>query len=620
MMKSKKARTLSIILLCAALMSACGNNGTNGGNAASTGVSATETAGSATGTVAAAQTASLELTGKAEFDEDDAYADWSATDATAIKLNGATATVEGAGAEVSDGTVTITSAGTYVLSGKLDDGQIVVDAKDEATVRLVLNGVEIHNDDSSAIYVKEAGKTIVSLPEGTDNVVSDGTKYVYPDATTDEPNAAVFSHDDLTINGSGKLTVQGNYNNGITSKDKLKITGGTLNVKSVDDGVMGKDLVAVQAGELTVDAGGHAIKTSNDTAGEEGFIGIAGGTFNLKSGEDALHSSGNLTIAGGEFTINAEDDGIHADLSVGIAEGTIDIAKSNEGIEAPTIEVAGGKITLVASDDGFNAASGSSETAEGEQGGQGGGGGGMGGGPESGAASTNKLTISGGYVSVDAQGDGLDANGSIEMTGGTVLVNGPTNNGNGSLDYDGAFHMSGGFLISAGSSGMVQAASDESTQAGILMTYPQAQQAGTLVHLEDGDGNEIATFAPSKTYQSVFISSPSLKKGGSYAIYSGGASSGSLANGLYDGGKYTGGTKVVAFEAASIVTWVNESGVTEARSGMGGPGGGGFGGGGGRGGRDGDGGTPPDGERPDMPNGDMPSGEPLQQPETQQQQ
>jgi hypothetical protein len=557
----------------------------------------------------------FDLTQSVEYDEDDSYTDWASANPTEIKLNGTGASIEGSGAEVKESTITITSAGTYAVSGKLDDGQIVIAVEDKGTVRLVLNGAELHNGDSSPIYVEEAGKTIISLPEGTENLVSDGEKYVYPDTTTDEPNAAIFSHDDLTINGTGKLVVQGNYNNGITSKDKLKITGGTLEIHAVDDAVMGRDLVGVQEGDLTIEAGGHGIKTTNDAEDSLGFISISGGTFAIKSGEDALHSSGGIQFANGQLDIDAGDDGIHAEVAIGIAGGTINIANSNEGIEAPTIEISEGRISVKASDDGVNAASGTDETATGEATADGAAGnegnppegerpeGNPFGGnpPGSGAASTNKLTISGGYLSVDAQGDGLDANGSIEMTGGTVIVNGPTNNGNGALDYDGTFEMTGGFLVAAGSSGMAQATSEQSTQSGVLMTYPQTQAAGTLIHLEDSEGNAVMTFAPSKDYQAVFVSSPNLKQGTSYALYSGGTSTGSESNGLYDGGEYQGGTKVVEYEASTIVTWLNESGVTEARSGMmGGPGGGGRGQGGGGQGGPGAGGDrmPPDGEMP----------------------
>lgn len=600
----KKLSKLAIIAICTAMLAACSSNSTSSTSTASTTTSNTAAVTTASATV---QTASYDLSSKVEYDDDDRYTDWNASEATTIQLNGTTATIEGAGAEAADGKISITAAGTYVVSGKLDEGQIVVNVADKGVVRLILNGAEIHYSKSSPIYVEEAGKLILSLPEGTSNVVSDGTEYEFADDSTDEPNATIFSKDDMTINGTGKLTVQANYNNGITSKDKLKITGGTFEIHATDDAVMGRDLVAVKDGQFSIDAQGHGIKTTNDTEGDEGLIALEGGTYSIESGKDGLHSTGGIAIASGDYHIAAGDDGIHSDIALLIAGGTIDITQSYEGLEASSITIAGGETHVVASDDGVNAASGSSDTEGAEGGapqgdmpqdgtvpadmpqdgtapadmGQGGGGPRGGGMPGGEGSSNNTLTITGGYLSVDAQGDGLDANGSIAMSGGTVVVNGPTMNGNGALDYDGTFDMTGGVLIAAGSSGMVQAASESSTQAGILMTYPQTQQAGTLIHLEDDAGNTIVTFAPSKNYQAVYISSPDMKKDAAYTLYSGGTSNGAETNGFYDGGDYTGGTKVVSFTASSTITWVNESGITEASSGFGG----GFGGGGrGRGG------------------------------------
>lgn len=600
-------------LLCAAMMTACSNaasdNGANGDTAAAPASSASS--GSLIETAAGDGQAAIDLSlAEAKIEEEDAYTDWASDLKATIRLNGTSAAVEGSGAKADTGTITIQEAGTYAVSGTLDDGRIIVDVQDKGVVRLVLNGAELHSSTSAPIYVKEAGKLIVSLPEGTVNRVSDGDEYVFPDASTDEPSAAIFSHDDLTINGSGKLVVEGHYNDGIASKDKLLITGGTLEIKAKDDGIVGKDLAAVQAGELTIQADGHGIKASNDTEGEEGVIAVFGGKLRIESGEDALHSSGSLFVSGGELAIAAGDDGLNADLAIAVTGGTIDIAKSNEGIESARIEIAGGEVHVVASDDGVNVSSGTAteagggapgggfgrRPADGAAGGAGdasGGGIGRGsldeaapegamqdgavpdgapapggGNPSSAAASGNKLVINGGYLSVDAQGDGLDSNGSIEMSGGTVVVNGPTSNGNGPLDYDGTFTMTGGFLVAAGSAGMAQAASDTSTQYGVMMTFPQAQQAGTIVSLQSADGRSIATFAPTKSYQSVYVSSPELKKGGRYTLYSGGTSTGTATNGLYEDGSVQGGTKIASFDIAHTVTWLNESGVTEAGSGM----------------------------------------------------
>ena len=568
------------------------------------------------------------------YSGEDFYEDWE--NATSIQLNGTSASFEGDGEVVIDkGIITIKTAGVYTIEGKLDDGQIIVDTEDTSSVRLVLNGAEIHSSTTSAIYVKQAEKTIISLEEGTENILSDGEKYVYENSEEDEPNAALFSRDDLTINGSGKLVVQGNYNDGIASKDQLKITEGTIQITSVDDGLKGKDLLAVKDGTISIEASGDGMKSTNDTDAAKGIIAIEGGSFDIKAADDgiqaetslliadgdfnissggsspekisnaemgrpgekktsttaasseissgkglkaieevaigggsfeldslddAIHSNNSVTIIDGDFKVAAGDDGIHADKSVLIKGGNIDITKSNEGIEGNSITILDGKIHVKATDDGINIseADANSDTSA-EQ------------------AVDALLSINGGYVYVDAAGDGIDSNGSISMTDGTVIVNGSTNNGNGALDYDENFEISGGVLIAVGSSGMAMATSEDSSQHTILMSYPKTQSAGTILHLEDSEGNEIVTFAPEKDYQSVVISSPKLTKGASYTLYSARTTSGKESDGLFEAGDYKDGTKIVEFTISDTVTWLDESGITTAKTpgpgGMGGPGG-----------------------------------------------
>lgn len=700
---------LGIVLLCSAMLSACGS------------VSATADGGAAAGTqqtsaAAAASVEDIRIADLVTFDDSDNTVDWSADSATTITLNGTNATVDGAGAEAKDGTVTITAAGTYVLSGKLSEGQVVVDAQDDGDVHLVLNGVDIHDSDSAPIHVKEAGKAVITLAAGTENTVSDGETYVFPDDSDDEPNAAVFSKADLTMNGEGQLTVNANYKHGINSKDDLKIMSGTLLVNAADDGIRGKDMVAVQDGNITVTAAGDGIKSNNDSDEAKGFVAIAGGTFDIQAGndgiqaetslvvdggtfdlvtgggnengedhmedngpggpgrggapgaggrpgtadvpqdagmmgdttgtggnvqtedaagtngadsaadteqssgttdngngtvtteetesqsakglkasgnviihdgsftvdsaDDAIHSNGNVGIKGGNFSIQTGDDGVHADMTVEITGGILDIAKSYEGIEGAMITISGGEMHVVASDDGVNVAGGNDEPAPGGPQGQ----------DQSSDTGTLLLTITGGYLTVDAAGDGLDSNGSIEMSGGTVIVNGPTSDGDGTLDYDGSFAITGGILVGAGGAGMAQAPSNTSSQYSVAMNFTATQAAGTLVHLEDSAGNNILTFAPAKDYRNVIISSPDLKTG-SYTLYSGGSSTGTTADGLYTDGEYSGGTKVVSFEITdSVTTWLNESGVTDGNSMGRGPGGGGDG----RGGMGPQGGPPAD--------------------------
>ncbi|MFP7298968.1 carbohydrate-binding domain-containing protein [Neobacillus niacini] len=653
----KKKLKLAAPLLCSALLFGCSNNSSESDNSSVTTVKAESLS-----TIGDKNIADV-ISGIVTYDNDDLYSDWKSEDPTTINLTGTGAEVDesGGGAMVDGSIITIKTSGTYVISGKLNDGQIIVDAEDKATVRLVLNGAEINSSQNSPIYVKKAEKTVISLEEGTKNSITDGKTYQL-EGSEDEPNAAIFSKDDLTINGTGKLMVTGNYNNGITSKDDLKITGGAIEIEAADDGLMGRDLLAVKDGKITIHAGGDGVKSTNDKDASKGVIaieggefdlvaandgvqavtslliadgdfsistgggspevvgnkggggqspgqtattsttaasisesdsakglkagtevGIGGGTFKIDSLDDAVHSNNSVTITGGKMAIATGDDGIHGDSAVFANGGDISISKSYEGIESLVITIVAGNIEINSSDDGINVGGGVDGSNPDMQ---------------STTSDSNLLSIQGGNIYVNAQGDGLDSNGSIAMTGGTVMVSGPTNNGNGSLDYDQSFDISGGLLIAAGSSGMVQASSESSKQNSIIMTYPETQAGGTILHLEDSKGNSIATFAPEKDYQAVFISSPELEKDGTYTLYSHGSATGKESNGLYTDGEYSGGKKVVEFTIADSVTWLDESGVTTAKSfgpgGSGGPGGG-------RGGQ-----APMDGGQPPMDGGQPP--------------
>ena len=520
------------------------------------------------------------------------------TAAIPVKLEGDKIVFTGKGATVNGKTLTITAAGAYNISGRLNDGQIVVDTKDAEKVVLILNGANITNATGAPIYVANAEKVVITLADGTQNSVTDAAKYVFPDSQTDEPNAAIFSHDDLTINGAGSLTVKANYNNGITSKDDLKITGGQIVVQAANDGLKGRDSLVVKAGTLTINAGDDGLQANNDKDPAQGYVIIEGGTLNitaardgiqaetnltvnggqltlrtgggstvrktaestkgLKAGvdviitggvikvdasDDAINANNKVTIGGGELTLATSDDGVHANVSFTLNGGDLRITKSYEGVESNQITINDGKLRLISSDDGIN---GVSSTAAANVGAPGGRGGMMEGGD-------SRLAINGGYIAVDALGDGLDINGSVTMTGGIVLVNGPTANNNGALDHAG-FKLTGGFLVAAGSAGMAQAPDTTSTQYALAHTFAATQAAGTLVHIETKDGKEVLTFAPTKTFQSIVISSPELKNGVTYVVYSGGSSTGAVTDSLYAGGKYTAGTQVASYTLTSVIT------------------------------------------------------------------
>jgi hypothetical protein len=539
---------------------------------------------------------------------------WDAAEAITITLDGSTISANAQSVKVDGSTATIAASGTYILSGTLSDGQILVDTQSEAAVKLVLNGASLASSSGSALTVLNAEKVILILAENTQNSVSDGSNYAAgaaDSAETDTPNAAIYSKSDLTIAGSGALTVNGNSNDGIASKDGLIIAGGSLTVTAVDDGIRGKDYLVVQDGTLTVNAGGDGLKSDNETDAAKGYISIENGVFNVTSGgdaiaaqtdlliaggdftltseggsagnlaadasakglkgvatlsidagtfvidsaDDALHSNGSLTVNGGTFTLATGDDGMHADAALIINGGDIAINQSYEGIESAVITINAGNIQVVSSDDGINVASGVDGSGAMRPGGRPGG--------QTDTFSytgSNYLYIHGGEIYVDALGDGVDVNGAIEMSAGLLVVSGPTAQNNGALDYDGGFNLTGGLVVAAGSSGMAMAPGAYSSQNSILVYLSATQSAGTIFHLQNSAGEDILTFAPAHDYQSVAFSSADLVSGETYTIILGGSSSGSAAGGLIQGGAYSGGSEYGTFSVSQGVTQVGSGG------------------------------------------------------------
>ncbi len=514
---------------------------------------------------------------------------WDEASVIEITLNGDAIEASGAGFAVNGSTVTITAAGIYRFTGTLNDGQILVNTDDKETVRLILNGVDIQNLTTAPIYIAAADEVVIVLADNTANQVSDGSNYVYATAEANEPSAAIFSMADLTIFGDGSLTVTGNYNDGISSKDGLVIQSGTLNVTAVDDGIRGKDYIVVEGGDLTIQAQGDGLVSYNDEDATRGYISIEGGVFDITSGgdaiqamtdvlimagdftltsgggssawvdktssakgikgvvsvsidggtfvidssDDAIHSNNNVTINAGTFNIASADDGIHADTLITINNGMINITESYEGIESASITINAGNIQVVSSDDGINIAGGND--ASGILGGGGGRGQDM-------FGSTGKLlTINGGTIAVDAYGDGLDINGSIEMTGGVVLVTGPTEQMNGAIDYDGIFNISGGTIVATGSSGMAMAPSASSSQNSVTIFFSATQPAGTQIRIENSAGEELISFTPTREFQSLAFSSAKLAQGATYNVY-------------LNGSQYTN------FTISSVVTQVGSGG------------------------------------------------------------
>lgn len=569
----KRTKRLLSLLLCAFLivgtLCACRNNTDDSG-----------------GTTDGTQTSSNEAV-QAVLSQSVAEPDL--TNATKITLSDTNINISGSGAEEKDGTVTITEGGTYVFSGSLSNGRIVVNAPDKE-VTVVLNGADITCSYSSPLYVYKASSATVYLLKDTENKLTDGESYTYSDSYSssedEEPNACLYSKSDLIIAGAGSLTVNANFNNSITSKDTLRIDSASITVNAKNHGINGKDYLTIKSAKVSVTSGGDALRSTNDSdealgyitsvnsdltlvSGEDGMqaetvMTISGGNINIKSGggsgakisgdasakgikagkniaildgtftldccDDALHSNGSAEISGGTFAISTGDDGAHADEDLKISGGTINISKSYEGLEGATIDISGGKITITASDDGINATGGNDES-------------GFGGGMARdtfGSSSSYYINISGGTINIDASGDGIDSNGNLTVSGGETYISGPTSGGDSALDYDGTAAITGGIVIAAGSSGMAQNFGDSSTQGSIMLTY-QAFSSGKI-SVADADGNVLAQYTPSKNYSCVVISCPGLTKGSTYSVTACGQSqSVTLESTIYGSGSMGGG-------------------------------------------------------------------------------
>ena len=386
----------------------------------------------------------------------------------------------------------------------------------------------------------------------------------------------------VILDGNIKVTCDGDGIKSTNTEDSqrgyVQIEDGNIDIISGEDAIQAETNLVVNDGKITISTGGGSQNSStekdwgnwkpqrpqnlnintNDTDKEESAKGIKasenidinGGKLNIDSSDDSIHSNGTIMIKSGDIDLKSGDDGIHADSNLEITGGDINIAKSYEGIESQVITISNGNIDITASDDGINVSGGndgSSQDRVGEN-------------PFE-SDSDALLKINGGTVVVDASGDGLDSNGEIEMTDGLVVINGPTNGGNGTLDYGSRFDISGGTLIAAGTSEMLQNPSDTSEQ-NIISAILVSQAKNTLINIKDEDGNELITFSPSKEYSSFIISSPDIKENTTYKIYIGGKYDGDCENGIYSDGKYSGGNQVGSVKISSTINKFTQKGAS----------------------------------------------------------
>lgn len=592
------------------------------------------------------------------FTEEDRNSNFDAEKAVSVKFSGTSAEISGKGAAFSEKSLNITAAGTYIISGELADGQIHINAGKKDVVTLVLDNASVTSSETSALYAEQCSKTIIILKDGTVNTFSDGSGY----DTEKDPDAAIYAQDDLTILGGGTLNVNGNTKNGITSKDVLRISGGTLNVAAENHGITGKDDLAVEECKITVNAkngdglrstnsdtdkadkghvtvensevtvtvandgiqaektitvssgtinittGGGADKAPQNNSGFGGMRGnmkaetsgsadtetsdskkglkaggdlvINGGTITIDSYDDSIHSNSSAAINGGKLSIRSGDDAVHADAVLDVTDGEITVSKSYEGLEAIQIHISGGTMDITASDDGINTAGGNDNSGFGNFDGKMDFGGRrrnfqQNSAPQNGQSTTSssassadsdtlsaELCISGGTVYVSSGGDGLDSNSALNISGGTIILNGPTAGGNGIIDHDGSCKVTGGFLIGAGTSDMLEMPGSDSTQKTAAITLSERQKAGTLIYVTDSSGKVIAAMQPEVDYACLILNSAELVDG-SYTVYIGGTATGESDHGYIKNASVSGGTKYTEFTVSEAVTYADQNGNTQ---------------------------------------------------------
>lgn len=540
------------------------------------------------------------------FSEKDDQTAYSENNSAVISLNGNSVSCNANSVIISGTTVTITKEGTYIIRGTLDNGSIIVNAGDKDKPHLILEGASITSATSAALCVLNAGKVFVTVAPNTDNTLANGGSFTA--MGENNIDGAVYSKQDLTVNGSGSLTVTSPAGHGIVCKDDLAITGGNITVQSASHGLDANDSVRVKGGSLSIDAGkdgihaedadnaatgfvyisGGTVKIESEGDGisaalhmqisggsfdilagggyENGenhssggygdFMGggmgpggmgggqrpggrtvttattddtstsmkglkagagllISGGTFNINSADDTLHSDTVMVINGGQMKLASGDDGIHAETDLSITAGTIEITNSYEGLEAQNISIFGGDVSLVATDDGLNAAGGMDDSGSGGRDQMPGGmarPGGMGGG-----SSNGSVVITGGKLYVQASGDGIDANGYIQITGGYTVVCGPNQGDTATLDYDTSATITGGVFIGTGASGMAQTFSANS-QGVLAVSVGSGQSSGVKITVSDSSGKELVSYEPKLAFSVIIFSTPELVSGQSYHV------------------------------------------------------------------------------------------------------
>ena len=514
---------------------------------------------------------------------------WSAATATYVTLAEGGMAVRGVGASLSeDGRVlTIRQKGTYVFSGAMADGQIVVDVA-EGRVHLVLAGASLGCATSSPVFVRSASCVRLIAEAGTENYLSDSAAYTGQDALTKEPDATLFSADDLVLCGRGTLTIEGNYRDAIHAKDRLTLSDLTLHVRAREDGIVARDALLLRAVDLTATCGKDGIKANNPAeglgylyaesgrfsltvgqdafeaagrmllsggtyqllcgggyAGTPGTVGckgvkaatelvVTGGDFEIDALDDALHTDGRMAIAGGSFSLYSGDDALMAN-EMHIGGGRVTVRTCMDGLVAETMEITGGELTVTAQADGLRART---RRAQEE--------GGFDLYPETVAETPScaTLTIRGGTLAIRANGDAAHVRGSMRVEGGLTLLSGPPVKGGDPVDCDGGLTITGGTLVALGHTGYLPALTADSSAAMVEASFAAPQAADVPLTLRQ-EQEALVTVLPLRTYYKMVIFSTALREGAFCTLRSGGEVEGETR--IFAGPGVLGGGTIGAF-------------------------------------------------------------------------
>ncbi len=473
--------------------------------------------------------------------------------AVSVVLAGTDITVNGLGAAVEGNTVTIRYPGTYILSGSLTDGQVVVDCDSDGTVYLVLDNASVCCSYGPAIMVLQAQDTVIVLPEGTENYVADGANYTIQlldaqgQVEEDQPDAAIYSRDDLHFEGAGRLTVVGYYQEAIRGKDDLVFAGGDLTLYAVNDGAKGTDSLSVEGGTLlvyaqgdglqankgslavlggavTVQSGGDGLAAATELSVEAGSVAVTaaggwecysdivmsdvsakglkadsivlrGGEVNLNTADDGVHAESSLVIDGGLVNLWSGDDALSAGQSLAMRGGEVAVEQSYEGLEALSINISDGGLRVWAENNGLTATLDLLDTEH--------------------TADDCGIHIAGGIVDVVA-GQAVKTDGVFLLEEGAAFLQG-VNADDEALDAALGGRMQGGTLVVCGS---ISAApvSLETDHSALLHRLTTAAEAGTAMEVLNEDGALCFSYTPRAAYGTLYIAYNGLIDGQSYQL------------------------------------------------------------------------------------------------------